>query len=192
MGRLIARIHAVGARQRFVQRLAFDVDSLVREAGRAVMRSALLPSTLLPRYRASVEQAAGQLDRTWAQAAPVHALRLHGDCHPGNVLWTDAGPSFVDLDDARNGPAVQDLWMLLSGDAAQRDALLEGYAQFRDFDYGELALIPALRLMRMIHYAGWIAARWDDPAFPRAFPYAAEACWWEEHVNDIVEATTNL
>jgi Ser/Thr protein kinase RdoA (MazF antagonist) len=118
-------------------------------------------------------------------------LRLHGDCHPGNVLWTDAGPHFVDLDDARMGPAVQDLWMLATTLRAL-DTLLEGYEEFGDFDRGELELIEPLRLMRQIHYAGWIAQRWDDPAFPRAFPFAAEPRWWEQHVQDLLEAAERL
>ena len=118
-------------------------------------------------------------------------LRLHGDCHAGNVLWTDGGPHFVDLDDARTGPAVQDLWMLATNPRAM-DALLEGYEEFRDFDRRELALIEPLRLMRQIHYAGWIAQRWDDPAFPLAFPFASEPRWWEQHVNDLQEAASTL
>jgi Ser/Thr protein kinase RdoA (MazF antagonist) len=121
----------------------------------------------------------------------VRQLRLHGDCHPGNVLWTDAGPHFVDFDDARTGPAVQDLWMLASDERAM-GAVLEGYRQFRDFDDGELMLIPALRAMRQLHYAGWIAARWHDPAFPAAFPFAAESRWWEQHVADLHELADGL
>jgi Ser/Thr protein kinase RdoA (MazF antagonist) len=121
----------------------------------------------------------------------VRQIRLHGDCHPGNVLWTDNGPHFVDFDDARSGPAVQDLWML-AGDDAAMEALLEGYRQFRDFDDGELALIPALRAMRQLHYAGWIAERWCDPAFPAAFPFAAEPRWWEQHVADLHELADEL
>jgi Ser/Thr protein kinase RdoA (MazF antagonist) len=121
----------------------------------------------------------------------VRQLRLHGDCHPGNVLWTDAGPHFVDLDDARTGPAVQDLWMLANDERAM-DAVLEGYRQFRDFDDSELALIPALRAMRQLHYAGWIAARWHDPAFPAAFPFVAESRWWDQHVADLHELADEL
>ncbi|MEO6926831.1 MAG: phosphotransferase, partial [Rhodanobacter sp.] len=127
----------------------------------------------------------------FAAIGPVRQLRLHGDCHPGNVLWTDAGPHFVDLDDARSGPAVQDLWMLANDERALT-ALLEGYRQFRDFDDGELALIPALRAMRQLHYAGWIAIRWHDPAFPAAFPFAADSRWWEQHVADLHELSDEL
>jgi Ser/Thr protein kinase RdoA (MazF antagonist) len=113
-------------------------------------------------------------------------LRLHGDCHRGNLLWTDAGPHFVDFDDARNGPAIQDLWMLLSGDrqamALQLDAVLDGYRDFADFDPRELHLIEALRTLRLIHHAAWIARRWDDPAFPSAFPWFDSPRYWEEQI----------
>ena len=113
-------------------------------------------------------------------------LRIHGDCHRGNVLWTDAGPHFVDLDDCRTGPAIQDLWMLLSGGTAQMRTeltdLLAGYEQFSPFDRSELALIEPLRALRMIHYSAWIAQRWHDPAFPRAFPWFAENRYWEQHL----------
>jgi Ser/Thr protein kinase RdoA (MazF antagonist) len=131
--------------------------------------------------------AADWLDDAW-DAADARMIRLHGDCHPGNLLWTAQGPLLLDLDDARSGPAVQDLWMLFGDGPRQRDALLAGYAQFRELDPGELSLVEPLRIMRQIHHAGWIAQRWDDPAFPRAFPYAAESRWWEEHVGDIYAA----
>ena len=113
-------------------------------------------------------------------------IRLHGDCHPGNILWTDDGPHFVDLDDCVMGPAIQDLWMLLSGSreemGEQMADILEGYAQFADFDHRQLGLIEPLRTLRMIHYSAWLARRWQDPAFPRAFPWFAESRYWEEHI----------
>ena len=118
-------------------------------------------------------------------------LRLHGDCHAGNVLWTDTGPHFVDLDDARTGPAVQDLWMLAPSPRAL-DALLEGYGEFRDFDPRELSLIEPLRIMRQVHWAGWVASRWNDPAFPRAFAHVGEERWWDQHLNDLAEAGSRL
>ena len=119
-------------------------------------------------------------------------IRLHGDCHPGNILWTpDHGPHFVDLDDARTGPAVQDLWMLLSGDRAQRQkqlgALVDGYEQFREFDRAELALIEPLRTLRLIHYSAWLARRWDDPAFPAAFPWFGSSDYWQGQVQMLEE-----
>jgi Ser/Thr protein kinase RdoA (MazF antagonist) len=191
LGRLIARMHLIGARTPFVHRGRLDRASMVEQPTQAVLESSLLPMSLHTNYGA----AAARLDRATAArldaVGPVPQLRLHGDCHPGNVLWTDAGPHFVDLDDARRGPAVQDLWMLANDERAM-EALLEGYQQFRDFDYTELTLVPALRAMRQLHYAGWIAARWHDPAFPAAFPFAAESRWWEQHIADLHELADEL
>ncbi|MFC4818887.1 serine/threonine protein kinase [Dokdonella ginsengisoli] len=190
MGRLLARLHGVGARARFRERGAIDTDTFVREAARAVLASGLLPERLDEVYRARTDAIATQIDARFDAIAPAR-LRLHGDCHAGNVLWTDAGPHFVDLDDARSGPAVQDLWMLAPS-ARALDALLEGYAEFRDFDARELDLIEPLRVMRQVHWAGWVAARWHDPAFPRAFAHVGEARWWEQHLNDLGEALSRL
>lgn len=187
LGRTIARLHAVGERRRFLQRARIDVDTLVRISARHVLASPLLPTSTRSRYAQAVGALADRLDVAWDAAAPL-MIRLHGDCHPGNLLWTDAGPLLLDLDDARSGPALQDLWMLFGDGPAQRDALLAGYAQFRDLDPAELSLAGPLRLMRQVHFAGWIAQRWDDPAFPRAFPFAAESRWWDEHVSDLFEA----
>ena len=185
LGRLIARIHNVGARRPFAERARIDVDARVHDAADHVLDSPLLPAHLAARYAHLIETVAEHLDLQFAAIAP-RTLRLHGDCHPGNLLWTDAGPHFVDLDDAASGPAIQDLWMLMTGGEAQRAALLEGYAEFRELEFGELQLIEPLRIMRQIHHAGWIAARYDDPAFPRAFPFAAEPRWWEEHCDDLM------
>ncbi|MFN9730545.1 MAG: serine/threonine protein kinase [Pseudomonadota bacterium] len=187
LGRTMARLHAVGERRRFLQRARIDVDTLVRISARHVLASPLLPPSTRSRYAQAVGALADRLDVAWDAAAPL-MIRLHGDCHPGNLLWTDAGPLLLDLDDARSGPALQDLWMLFGDGPAQRDALLAGYAQFRDLDPAELSLAGPLRLMRQVHFAGWIAQRWDDPAFPRAFPFAAESRWWDEHVSDLFEA----
>lgn len=191
MGRLLARIHGVGSRSTFVERGRIDVETFVREPMRAVLASDLLPSTLQRRYRETAENVADLLDRRFEAIGPVRHIRLHGDCHRGNVLWTDAGPHFVDLDDARMGPAVQDLWMLAASPASL-EILLEGYAEFREFDFSELALIEPLRIMRQVHWAGWVAMRWHDPAFPLAFAHVGEARWWEEHCNDLDEALASL
>ena len=188
MGRLLARLHGVGGRGTFRARGSLDRATLIHAPSRAVLASSLLPSTLRERYTQAIDALDALIEARFASVGAISTLRLHGDCHAGNVLWTDAGPHFVDLDDARTGPAVQDLWMLAPTPRAL-DALLEGYGEFRDFDHRETALIEPLRLMRQIHYAGWIAQRWDDPAFPRAFPFAAEARWWEQHVEDLLDAT---
>lgn len=190
MGRLLARMHGVGARSAFQHRAALDRATLITAPSTAVLASTMLPAHARDRYARSVQALDVAIEVRLA-AVSTTSLRLHGDCHPGNVLWTDDGPHFVDLDDARMGPAVQDLWMLASDERAL-DALLEGYEQFRDFNPAERHLIPALRAMRQVHHAGWIAARWDDPAFPRAFPFAAEPGWWDQHIVDLIEATEAL
>ncbi len=191
LGRLIARMHVVGARQPFAHRGRLDRDSMVRRPVQAVLAATLLPTSLQTNYRAAAARLDGAIAARTEAVGPVRQLRLHGDCHPGNVLWTDAGPHFVDFDDARTGPAVQDLWMLANDDRAM-GAVLEGYRQFRDFDDAELMLVPVLRAMRQLHYAGWIAARWHDPAFPAAFPFAAESRWWEQHIADLHELADEL
>lgn len=191
MGRLLARMHGVGGRGRFRHRGNIDATAFVRDAARAVLGSTLLPSRSFDAYRARTEALADLIDARVAGLEPLTRIRLHGDCHAGNVLWTDSGPHFVDLDDARMGPAVQDLWMLAPSPRAL-DALLEGYGEFRDFDFRELALVEPLRIMRQVHWAGWVAARWDDPAFPRAFPQVGEARWWEQHLTDLAEAQSKL
>ena len=191
LGRLLGRMHAVGGRERFVARGTLDRAALIEAPVRAALGSDLLPAHLSDAYRQAAHRVDDAVAARFEAVGPVRRIRLHGDCHPGNVLWTDAGPHFVDLDDARMGPAVQDLWMLASDDAMM-DALLEGYGQFREFDLTELALIPALRAMRQVHYAGWIAERWHDPAFPAAFPFAAEARWWEQHIADLHELADDL
>lgn len=186
MGRLLARMHGVGARRAFRLRGSIDGDTMVRRPAAVVRASGLLPLHLQGSYARCTDALAARIDEAFARVAP-RLLRLHGDCHAGNVLWTDAGPHFVDLDDARMGPAVQDLWMLAPS-AEAMEALLEGYAEFRDFDRRELALVRPLRFMRQVHWAGWVAGRWHDPAFPRAFPQLGEQRWWEQHVRDLGEA----
>lgn len=187
MGRLLARMHGVGSRDVFRARGTLDRATLIQAPSKSVLASPLVPPALRDRYARAIESLDALVAERFADVGAVANLRLHGDCHAGNVLWTDSGPHFVDLDDARMGPAVQDLWMLAPTPRAL-DMLLEGYAEFRDFDRRELALVEPLRVMRQIHYAGWIAQRWADPAFPRAFPFAAETRWWERHVEDLLEA----
>ncbi|MEO8670813.1 MAG: serine/threonine protein kinase [Tahibacter sp.] len=190
MGRLIARIHSVGARTRFVERGTLDLATFLDAPSQNVLASPLLPPTSVARYRSAIDALRAPLLAAFAQAG-AQSLRLHGDCHPGNVLWTDQGPHFVDLDDARMGPAIQDLWMLAQ-DRRGLDALIEGYAEFRDFNFAEISLIEPLRILRQIHWAGWIASRWHDPAFPAAFPYVADPVWWEQHTSDLREAANDL
>ena len=175
LGRFIARIHSIGATRPFAHRPRLDVASFGREPSRYVLDNGFVPDDLRATYRSVVDDVLDRVERAYERAGPTRAIRLHGDCHAGNILWTDDGPHFVDLDDARMGPAVQDLWMWLSGDRddmqRQLNAVMEGYRQFREFDPAELWLVEALRTLRLIHYSGWLAQRWDDPAFPRSFPF---------------------
>jgi Ser/Thr protein kinase RdoA (MazF antagonist) len=186
MGRFIGRIHAIGALRPFAYRPALTIDSFGEEPARFLLDNGFLPPDLVVAYRTLAEQLLASIRACFARAGEIAAIRLHGDCHPGNVLWADDGPHFVDLDDARMGPAVQDLWMLLSGDrdsvARQLRWLLDGYWEFHDFELRELQLIEALRTLRMIHYAGWLARRWDDPAFPAAFPWFNTQRYWQDHI----------
>jgi Ser/Thr protein kinase RdoA (MazF antagonist) len=150
-----------------------------------------VPPDLLEAWKAVTAQALAGIDRCFETAGAVRAIRLHGDCHVGNILWTDQGPHFVDLDDARMGPALQDLWMLLSGDriamSRQLRAVLAGYEEFADFDRRELNLLEALRTLRLIHYSAWIARRWDDPAFPAAFPWFNTQRYWQDRILELRE-----
>ncbi len=191
MGRFLGRIHRVGSTRRFQHRATLSWQTLGRESARYLLGAGWLPSHLETAYETLTADLLGAIEQRFEEAAPLRHLRLHGDCHSGNVLWTDAGPHFVDLDDCMNGPAIQDLWMLLSGSAEemgqQLGDVLEGYDQFADLDPRELLLVEPLRTLRMMHYAAWLARRWDDPAFPRAFPWFEEPRYWERHVLDLRE-----
>jgi Ser/Thr protein kinase RdoA (MazF antagonist) len=191
MGRFIGRIHAVGALQPFVQRPALNVATFGEEPCDYLLAHDFLPEDLAAAYRSVVQQALDGVRRCFDRAGDVRQLRLHGDCHCGNVLWTDAGPHFVDFDDSRMGPAIQDLWMLLSGERAdmvrQLSDLLAGYEDFFEFDQRELYLIEALRTLRLIHYAAWLARRWDDPAFPAAFPWFNTQRYWQDRILELRE-----
>jgi Ser/Thr protein kinase RdoA (MazF antagonist) len=195
MGRFIGRIHAVGALQKFAARPALDIASFGEEPRDWLLANGFIPSDLKPAWTSVVEQALDGVRRCYARAGEVRVLRLHGDCHAGNVLWSESpvyrGPQFVDFDDARTGPAVQDLWMLLSGDRAsmtrQLGDVLAGYEDFQGFDTREVHLIEALRTLRLLHYSAWIARRWDDPAFPAAFPWFNTQRYWQDRVLELRE-----
>jgi Ser/Thr protein kinase RdoA (MazF antagonist) len=194
IGRFLARLHTVGAQSPFALRPALDVQTFGEEPRDWLLTHDAIPLEVQGPWERGCEQALARIRTAFATAgeAGVRPLRLHGDCHPGNILWTpDTGPHFVDLDDARTGPAVQDLWMLLSGERTQRQgqlgALLDGYEQLRDFDRAELALIEPLRTLRLIHYSAWLARRWDDPAFPRAFPWFGTPDYWRGQVQMLEE-----
>jgi len=207
LGRFIGRLHAVGAQRPFMHRRRLDAQTFGHQALQRLLALDCIPPAQRGAWLASCRQALALVDAAFA-AVPFETLRLHGDCHPGNILWREVpgsangansasstgsagGPHIVDLDDAVTGPAVQDLWMLLSGSRAamqaQLAAVLQGYRQFRDFDRRELALIEPLRTLRMLHHSAWLAARWDDPAFPLAFPWFGTPGYWGQQTTELRE-----
>jgi Ser/Thr protein kinase RdoA (MazF antagonist) len=192
LGRLLGRIHLLGQRRAFQHRPRLTVAAWAGEARRYLLEQDWIPEHLQAAYRSVSGELIAIMQAEWEVLADLRWQRLHGDCHLGNLLWLEStGPHFVDFDDCLTGPAIQDLWMLLSGTQAERAQqlreLLTGYGQFADFDYRQLGLIEILRTMRLMHYAAWLARRWDDPAFPRAFPWFAESKFWEQHVLDLRE-----
>ncbi|TMG80415.1 MAG: serine/threonine protein kinase [Betaproteobacteria bacterium] len=191
IGRFIGRIHAVGATRPFKTREALTPRSFGEEPRAFLLASGFIPGDLLDAWKAVTAQALAGIAHCYRRAGAVRAIRLHGDCHIGNILWTDAGPHFVDLDDARMGPAMQDLWMLLSGERTamnvQLHHVLAGYEEFAEFDRRELNLLEALRTLRLIHYSAWIARRWDDPAFPAAFPWFNTQRYWQDRILELRE-----
>jgi Ser/Thr protein kinase RdoA (MazF antagonist) len=186
MGRFLARMHNIGALSRYRHRPSLDPAMLGEDAISHLLSLNRIPPELNPVYEGVARDVMARVEASFEAAGTLVAIRTHGDCHAGNVLWTDGGPHFVDLDDSFNGPAVQDLWMLLAGDRVnqtrQLGSLLDGYEQFREFDRRELALVEALRSLRMLNYSVWLARRWDDPAFPRAFPWFDSPRYWEEQI----------
>lgn len=191
IGRLIGRIHAVSATQSFRYRPSMSAGQFGREPVDFIINNGFMPAELRETYEGLVDLALTAIDGALKGAENSSFIRLLGDCHPGNILWMEDGPSFVDLDDAVMGPAIQDLWMLLSGDreamALQLRKVLIGYEQFMTFDYQQVALVEPLRTLRIINYAGWLAQRWNDPAFQVAFPWFGSRRYWEEHLGHIRE-----
>ena len=191
MGRFLGRIHAVGAITPFHERPTLDIATFGEDSYAYLLEHRFLPDDLLPAWQSVAEQALEGVRRCYARAGAVSPIRLHGDCHAGNVLWTDEGPHFVDFDDCRMGPAVQDLWMLLSGERAdmtqQFGDVLAGYEDFCEFDRRELHLVETLRTLRLIHYSAWLARRWDDPAFPAAFPWFNTQRYWQDRILELRE-----
>jgi Ser/Thr protein kinase RdoA (MazF antagonist) len=184
IGRYIGRIHATGATTPFRTRPKIDIETFAVEPRAWLLASSFIPADLHDAYRSVTAQAIDGVRHCFDRAGTVAELRLHGDCHVGNILWTMEGPHFVDFDDCRTGPAIQDLWMLLSGErkdmTRQLSDILAGYEDFQSFDPRELFLVEALRTLRMIHYSAWLARRWDDPAFPMAFPWFNTQRYWQD------------
>ena len=191
LGRFIGRMHEVGRRSPFAHRHQMNARADGRRALKSLLDGGFVPDTDRAAWRSACEQALDLVEAAFEAAAPLSTLRLHGDCHLGNVLWRDGAPHVVDLDDAMQGPAVQDLWMLVSGDpttmAQQLNWLLQGYEQFSEFDDRERALIEPLRTLRMLRHSAWLAARWDDPTFPLNFPFFGTAAYWSQQTVQLRE-----
>ena len=191
IGRFIGRLHAVGRRRPFAVRRHLHPRADGERALALLMEGDFVPPTELPAWQDACERALALVVAAFDAASPLATVRLHGDCHRGNVLWRDTGPNVVDLDDAMQGPAVQDLWMLVSGDAStmaqQLDTLLSGYEQFSDFDDRERRLIEPLRTLRMVRHSAWLAERWGDPTFPINFPFFGTAAYWNQQTTQLRE-----
>ncbi len=191
----LGRLHQYGKARVFEHRPTIDIQSFAIDSRSFLLENNFIPNTLLPAYESVTQHVIEKLQAIF-KAWPAETIRLHGDCHPGNIIQRDENLYLVDLDDCRNGPAIQDLWMLLSGDRFQRseqlECILEGYEEFCEFNMRELHLIEALRSMRLMHYAAWLARRWQDPAFPQAFPWFNTERYWSEHVLELREQLAAL
>ncbi len=183
MGRFLGRIHAISASKKFQHRINLSTDIMLTQAHTIIINSDFVPSHLQQAFFTILEQV---IALAASQYQVDKQIRLHGDCHAGNILWTDAGPHFVDLDDCLMGPAIQDIWMMLSGDRQQQllqlDTLLSGYEEFYSFEAKQLNLIEPLRTMRMVNYIAWLCKRWQDPAFPHNFPWFNTEKYWEQQI----------
>ncbi|MEQ5840578.1 stress response serine/threonine protein kinase YihE [Paraburkholderia acidicola] len=191
LGRFIGRIHAVGQTRNYAARPVLDIQTFGREPREFLLTHGFVPDNVRTAWTTVVDLALEGVEQAFERAGEIRALRMHGDCHPSNVLWTDAGPHFVDFDDSRMGPAVQDLWLLLPGEREEASRaladLLAGYEDFCEFEQRELYLIEALRTLRLIHYSAWLARRWNDPAFPAAFPWFNTQRYWEDRILELRE-----
>ncbi|VEB37859.1 serine/threonine protein kinase [Legionella cherrii] len=194
MGRFIGRLHRVSACQSFQHRIQLNPQSYGQEPYKLLIEQSFIPDYLASNFCKTVETALQKVNQIFKSIGDIDLIRLHGDCHAGNVLWSETGPHIVDLDDCLMGPAIQDIWMLLSGEPKQMDLqlenILEGYCKFHDFNPRERHLIEALRTLRMLHYSGWIAKRWADPAFPLSFPWFNTPAYWQNlliNLNEQIE-----
>lgn len=196
MGRFIGRIHAVGSTRKFQHRIRIDVDTYGYQPYQYLLENNFIPPEIKHNFCATVETALAAIREQFQNADDIPYIRLHGDCHAGNILWNEQALHIVDLDDCLMGPAVQDIWMMLSGSEhdtkQQLKHILDGYYEFNDFNLRELHLVEALRTLRMIHYAGWLAKRWEDPAFPVSFPWFNTPKYWENLLNSLREQVEAL
>ena len=189
IGRFLGRIHAVGQLTTFKHRAHLNQQTFGQDSLDFLLNNGIIPLDIASSYQTVAEQALEGIACCYRKAAGYQPIRLHGDCHPSNILWTDLGPHFVDFDDARTGPAIQDLWMLLSGDRSEQQNqladILAGYEDFCEFDRRQLHLIEALRTLRLLHYSAWLARRWSDPAFPAAFPWFNSSTYWQDRIAEL-------
>lgn len=196
VGRFMGRIHKAGQSTHFEHRLPLTIENFLLEPQQFLLSYTEIPSYLREPFDTALNLLVNLTKDKFNEVGELSTLRLFGDCHPGNILWTEQGPHFVDLDDSVTGPAIQDLWMMLNGDkneqAIQLEVLLEGYNEFCDFDVRELQLIEPLRAMRMVNYMYWLAKRWDDPAFPHNFPWFNTSQYWEQQVLALKEQIASL
>ena len=196
MGRFVGRIHAVGAINHFSHRKNFRVERIASESRSFLLDNDFIPPDLVNAYASLSSDLIEAIGQRLHSFGELMTLRIHGDCHPGNVLWKEDKPHFVDFDDTMTGPAIQDLWMLLSGDRNQRQAQLlevvKGYNEFFDFRAEELELIESLRTLRLMHYSAWLAKRWSDPAFPQSFPWFNTDPYWANHILELREQLAAL
>jgi Ser/Thr protein kinase RdoA (MazF antagonist) len=196
LGQYIGRIHAIGAGYPFKHRISLRVQAYGYDSAAFLLENGFIPDDVRPAYESIVNEVLAAIEQNSPESAEFDSISLHGDCHAGNVLWRDDRPHFVDFDDAISGPAIQDLWMLLSGDTANKQRqiseIVEGYELFREFDLRELKLIEPLRALRVLNYNAWLAKRWDDPAFPMSFPWFNTPRYWSEHILELKELLTSL
>lgn len=189
MGRFIGRLHAVSACKPFKHRIQLTTQTYGYDSYRFLIENNFIPDYLKEKFSHTVEVLLKKIEAYFKAAGSIDIIRLHGDCHAGNVLWNDAGPRIVDLDDCLMGPAIQDMWMLLSGNEEQMmiqiNRILDGYCEFHDYNPRELKLIEPLRTLRLLQYCAWLAKRWDDPAFPRSFPWFNTPHYWEQLLQDL-------
>lgn len=194
IGQFIGRIHAASDGFVFKHRIALSKQQFANDSVEFLLANDFIPADLEESYRAISDNLLGMLDST--DLSSYEAISLHGDCHPGNILWRDDRPHFVDFDDAMSGPAIQDLWMLVSGEKNEQrlqwEEIIEGYEVFRRFDLRELGLIEPLRCLRVLNYNAWLAKRWDDPAFVQSFPWFNSARYWSEHILELKELLSAL
>ena len=194
LGRFIGRLHAIGSRKRFDSRRKLTMAEFGWGSRDWLLQHANIPPEIETTWKSAADAALRVAEEAFDRLGDVRQIRLHGDCHVGNVLWTDAGPHFVDLDDCLTGPAIQDLWMLLSGDPTaakhQLNALLSGYERFMDFDDRELQLVEPLRTLRIMHQSAWLAKRWADPAFPPNFPWFTSGAYWQQMTQQLEQQTS--